>query len=265
MVGADLRKLYHIKTLMHFTDPIPAPVPHITEGSVREKLSKKADYIIKNSDFVSFGTQQMLDYQKTLSKYLDNKRVFVSPDAASSDTIKFTSFQSGFFILTYLGSISGTRSSKNLFEAIKTLNSDGKKISLKIYSKRPIGEPVCEGVNYVGSTDNVQKALVESNCYVDIDGNDTPPVFISSKLKDYLINNRPIISITPIGSPSQVLLNNLKTVQVCQDEKEQIIRCIENLYLKNIENAEYIERTAIVEQFSPKRIANQIISVLKNG
>lgn len=265
VVGARLKSLIDIPLLCHFTDPIPAPYPHIKKERSRLRLSHISNYVINNCNLVSFGTAQMRDYQCSLTPSLIKKEVFISPDAASSDEQVFSSSQSDNFVLAYLGTFGGTRNPQNLFAAIRQLNENGFNVILKVYSDRPIGEEPMNSIQYMGSVREVDEVLKQASCFVDMDGDDNPPVFTSSKLKDYLLHNRPILSITPLNSPTRELLKDKITAFVTINDKEVIYKTLLKIISSDLSNENYSERKEIVEYFSPQRIATELFNHLANG
>lgn len=259
LVGTEIHLNTGIPVYQHFSDPLPAPSS--PDNAVRARFVKQSEYIIRYSNVVSFGTKQMGDYIQTLIKYDFSHKFSVIPDVTISvshfppDILPFSST----IKMVYLGTIYGTRNPYPLFHALDLLEQKGITCELFIYSKPPIKRNESKHIRYMGYTNDVESALKEANILVDIDGDDKIPVFISSKLKDYIISYRPILSITPDASPSQILLKDQKTVVVTINDEYCIVDSIERILSNTYTVEDYNERHCLAKQFSPEVVIADII------
>ena len=116
----------------------------------------------------------------------------------------------------------------------------------------------------MGYTRDVNGALEHSDILVDIDGDDQRPVFISSKLKDYLLINRPILSITPEMSPSEQILKDIDSVATSRNQIEAITSAIRSILDNDYKSWSYDDRSRLIEMFNPSTIADNLLLTLKN-
>ncbi len=258
-VGYNLQKELSIPVLQHFSDPIPAPLEYLPLSRKRRKVISHIRKVLKEASLVSYGNAHMQRYvEKEIGIELKSK-AFVSPDMASGGQLLFTKNINSNVVITYLGNIYGGRNPVPLFKAIEQLNSTGCSIELRLYSNVApsilAAYPFIKGMGY---TSNIQDALTEANILVDIDGDDKEPVFISSKLKDYLLINRPILSITPEKSPSSEVLTGLKTVFISRNNSQQISASIGSIIKNNFCDNDYREREGLINYFSPPTVAKEI-------
>ena len=166
--------------------------------------------------------------------------------------------------MTYLGNIYGNRKPQNLYKAIDSLNSEGYKITMQIFAEPAHDESThYDFIKYRGYTRDIDSALEHSDILVDIDGDDLRPVFISSKLKDYLLINRPILSITPAESPSAKILNGIGSVAITRNQEEAIKRAIRSIIDGGYKSWSYDDRGDLIEMFNPSTVADNLMLTLK--
>ncbi len=259
-VGYNLQKALSIPVLQHFSDPIPAPLEYLPLSRKRRKVISHIRKVLKEATLISYGNAHMQRYvEKELGIELKSK-AFVSPDMASSGQLFFSKKNNNSnIIITYLGNIYGGRNPKPLFDAIEKLNSAGCSLELRLYSNiTPSLLTAYSFIKGMGYTNNIREALAEADILVDLDGDDKEPVFISSKLKDYLLINRPILSITPEKSPSSDVLTGLKTVLISRNNSQQISAGIGKLINNSYCDNDYMEREGLIKYFSPQTVALEI-------
>lgn len=264
IVGDYIKKKYGIPIVQHFSDPIPAPYEYLPSSNRRRLLTKLVRDILTSCDLASYGNLDMLNYIMKQCDLDINNKVFISPDMASGDSIIYIERKKrDLLIFTYLGNIYGGRNPYVLFDALNELIKTGLSLELRIYSQLDTVDIVkYPFVKCYPKTNDIISALADSDILVDLDGDDLIPVFISSKLKDYLLINRPILSITPNNSPSSRLLKGLETVCVSNNNLNSILTGVKQLLL-DIPEEKYNERALLVNQFSPNNVANTIIDNFK--
>lgn len=264
-VGFMLKKKYGggIRLLQHFTDPLPYPEQLVPSQCVRRKLIELAKRIIQSADMVSFGNQAMAKY--VMAQTALNKDFFVSPDASSSSVQSFYGASETNDII-YFGNINA-RNSSPLVSALDEINR-GKDIDstikLHIFSVPPkfnaIQSPY---VVYEGTTKNVANVFKKAKILVDIDI-DNVDIYISSKLKDYLLVNRPILSITSETSASSQILNQYVTVKCVRNNVTDILQGIRESLRSTFDNDLYREREELIDYFSPQTVVTNLIAQLES-
>lgn len=265
LVGEMIRKKYNLPILQHFSDPIPPPLEYLPNSRRRSILINRIKEVLNGCNMVSFGNEFMANYVQEQCSISFNDKLFISPDMASGEQIEYYYRKRGqTIVLTYLGNIYGGRNPRFLYEAINELNNKGSHIELRIYSE--VEKSITDKYTFVKSypkTKSIIKVLADSDILVDIDGDDKVPVFISSKLKDYLLINRPILSITPLNSPSRILLRDLNSVCVVENKSRLIAEGIQRIVNTNITDDCYCERKSLIKQFCPTVVVNGIIDNLQ--
>lgn len=255
-VGIYGKNTFRVPLIMHFTDPLPAPEGWANNHLYRKRMIKQMKEYVCCADFISLGNEKMLQYQEEVLSINFSKKSFVSPDPSSQ---LFTFLQEkeskDRIVLLYLGNIYGNRNPDELFSAIKRF--DNPNLRVIIYGKS--FSPAPSFVEFRKRTNDVLSAMKESDYLLDLDGDDERPVFISSKLKDYLSVNRPILSISPINSPTRELLNNIKTAVVSSNDCDSIYNALNVLMHKNFPNNVYQERNDLLNQFKANTIVKDIL------
>lgn len=261
-VGLKLKNKFRIPILMHFTDPIPAPIEWNRNIKDRKRMISQMKRVLPQADLVSFGNQHMLNYQEFVLGYPLKEKSFISPDPGSCE-LRFLPPKKAncdSYSLLFLGNIYGNRNPSHLFEAIGMLANCS--IKLFIYGNNKENFP--DFVIKKDRTEDICSVMQNMDVLVDIDGDDKTPVFVSSKLKDYLSVNRPILSISPVNSPSRDLLSNLNTVTTTVNDAESIKKALLILMNNDFRDSDYAERKKIISLFDPHVIASRIRSHIQS-
>lgn len=258
VVGYRLKKKTQIKLLLHFTDPVPS------EYSTHNKwllhiLVRKYKRIVEKSNYVSYGTIEMRKCQESLF-HIDDGNSFVSPDAASSsEPLRLPNKRNEVKKIVYFGGFGDYRNPYPLFEAIETINKTGNKVILLVYMRKPLTQKaIPSNVIFMGRTDNMNNALAEADVLVDLDVINEKSVYLSSKIKDYILVNRPILAITRTGSPTSNLVKGMNSFICCENEKNQIVESLKVIMQRGQQDFVYEERQLLIDYFSPSRVAKEI-------
>lgn len=257
-VGIRIKNKYKIPLVCNLTDPLPAPIEYLPEGVIRNRRIKAAKLIINHSDLISMGTIEAMNYQQSVVGMNFSSKTFISPDSTPLGSITRVPVSSGRNIeLLYLGAIYGSRNVHPLIEAVKLMRREGYPLLLRICGT--IQSKIREDFVLIESSVlDVNPKLANADILVDIDGDDMVPVFVSSKLKQYIVVDKPILSITPFNSPSYKLLKDLCTVKTVRNKVDDIYEALQYL-INESEHFDYSERNAIISNYSVSKIVSDII------
>jgi glycosyltransferase involved in cell wall biosynthesis len=259
-----LKQRYNFPLAVNLTDPLPAPIEYVPNGPLRDKLISSARTIISQSDIVMMGTEKAIEYECSIVGSLHRCKFRVSPDPVPSSKISILPHNNQSTTnLVYLGSIYGSRNILPLVEAMEMLRNEGVNISLTICSDPQKDAIRRDFIHYIGWVSDIMKILSNADILVDIDGDDSKPVFISSKLKQYLTINRPILSITPSGSPAAELLNGMETVYVCNNSVDLILENLKNMTSQSFVIDNYAERSMLLREFSIETVTTDLLRALE--
>lgn len=259
-VGYLLKQKTHIKTLLHFTDPEPSEYV-IKNRWILKKELRKYKTIISSVDFISFGTKEMMQHQEMLMGIKFGAKAFISPDVSRKSTMCLFPMEiKEEIILVYLGTFGEYRNPLPLFFTIDKMNLEGYRIKLYVYSDKPRSlSYVSTNVVFKGRTNDIDKPLSLSNVLVDLDAEIENNPYISSKIKDYIPTNRPIIEITQKGSPIYNLVQSCDSIFLSSNCVASIAQNIKNAISYRCDREFYLDRLELIELFSPNRVVKDII------
>ncbi len=267
IIGKFIKKKYGYKVLMHFTDLMPLVNEYPKKSKFISRLSEQFRHVIDSTDMFSFGTVEMKEYESLLLNVRFGDHFFISPDVVSdSEQRYYPSMTKETVSIIYFGYIYYSRNPIPLFEAIEELRKEGHKCDLTIYSSQANNYRQYDGVSFVGRCHDRENALKNADIFVDLTieekmGRD---VYVSSKIKDYLLYNRPILSISGEQCATRELVKGLKTVVSVVNQKESIKKAIKSIIGRTFGYEEYGERLPIIEQFTPTTIVKSIIHEMSN-
>lgn len=264
-IAAQLSYTTGIPSLMHFTDPVPAPPEWDNNVLYRRRMILTMNRILPFAKKVSFGNASMLDYEQSIVEYPFKAKAFVSTDPVPSSELFYSHPQTKEELrFVYLGSLYGSRNPQPLFDALSKIDKSGISIRLDIYDINRVNTQLPSFAHFVGRTNDVKTALLSANVLIDLDGDDKTPVFISSKIKEYLCCGRPILSITPDNSPSHQMTKGLKTVFHTCNEVESIEKVIRSIISTAFQEEDFKERNELIFKHSPKSVAKQVYEELQS-
>lgn len=262
-IGKYLKEAYGFKVLMHFTDPSPADTEYPNKKVFSRRLVRICRDLLFYADRLSFGTKEMLQLEEELLNTHLEEKSFISPDVVKDCSQKFFPRPTcSNKKIVYFGSITRSRNPHPLFRAIEQLNRNGKLCSLLVYSKQYSNTRKYPNVHFVGRSENVSEALADADIFIDLDISESSGrnVYMSSKIKDYLLYNRPILSIATNNSPVGNMLKGLKTVIVVKNFEDEIYKALIVLLNKSYNDEVYIERKTIISRYAPELVVKEILN-----
>lgn len=267
-IGQYITNKYGYKVLMHFTDLMPPTSEFPTKKKFISRLSKQFRSVIESANKLSFGTKEMMEYETSLLNIELVEKYFISPDVVSDSRQRYypLSVKKDTLSIVYFGFIYYSRNPIPLFESIEELRKEGYKCDLTVYSSQANNYRHYDGVYFVGRSQDRESALKDADVFVDltIDENMGRDVYVSSKIKDYLLFNRPILSISGEQCATRELVKSLKTVVSVVNQKESIMEAIKSINGRSFGDEEYGERLSIIEQFTPTTIVDSIIYEMRD-
>ena len=271
-VGLFISKMNNAKFYIHMVDPIPPPKGWENHEVYRKKLFNGIKKPLQLCNLFSLSNKQMTSYQANLIKNIDKS--FTLPNPVQSDKLielKRNTNSSTYNYLFLGTSITGARNPYKLFVAFSKVCEAYPDSRLFIYGNtrrldtNKIPEKVKNKIIIEPFTDDINKVIENSDCFIDIDGDLEFDVFISSKLQLYLSFNRPLVSITGAKSPSRLLLKNMnKSTVVSGFDTKKIESSL--IKARNIEmNKEFIaEREDFISVNNTKYLVSKMLNKLNN-
>ncbi len=261
IIGAMLKERMGIKFVSHFSDPW---YDNFYSEFRDEKILKKEEHIIKNSDRIIFITEEakQLVMKKYPLEYL-NKAEVIPHCYDLKDYLETQKKFSKKFTISYIGAFYEQRNPELLFKALCKLKERLAGLEFKIqlvgcanpyagYSE----EKIINMAEKYGLKNNIEiipvvaykeslKLMKESDCLVVIDADAKDSPFLTSKVVDYAGSGTVIIGITPDNSPTAQFLNNLGYKSFNYNQVSDLADYLEKLLSGKAEikiNAEFLKQ-----------------------
>lgn len=263
IAGYNISNKTKIPIIQHFTDPYPSCL--MTKSSLIRSFQKRIiKKVIDNAKIVSYGNKFMMNQSLSIMGITEDDRFFISPDVNDGRGFRrFGKSYSNVKTLLFLGGVGGLRNPVPLYDAVKIINNDGQRVELHLYTTKSIFfKDAPNFIVFKGRQANVDDALINSDICVDLDVNCPGSPYISSKLKDYLSIDRPILSITSNPSATRDFLCEFKTVTIVDNEVQSIKNAILCLLQQDNTRIDYAERENVNIKLSPKFATEQLLSKL---
>ena len=267
-IGYWFSRAFRLPYVIHFCDPIPPPAGWQNSEFYRKSLKRPVRKYIKAANLISMNNDRMITFMQQTYKTDVLTKSFVVPDSCVSER-KFIPVQNtGQYVLSYFGNFyTVARTPAKLICGFSKAFEQNPNIRLRIIGKNHIdlenynlSGPCKSNIEIIQWVADVEEYIAKSDVLVDVDADIDNDVFISSKLKTYLIYNRPILSITRMNSPSyNHLIDIKKSVILSSHDEAEIGRSI----LKSVETCrtaiDYSDRNKLIEQFDVSNVADNII------
>ncbi|MDB5275540.1 MAG: hypothetical protein JWR61_495 [Ferruginibacter sp.] len=273
-LGYRISRKFNIPLAIHAVDPLPSTAGWGENQQLRKSIISIIKPYYKHATIVSSTNESMLNYQKNVigEKYIKNSFVLPNPYSPLKNNLTAPLEQKSF---VYLGSVYGKRNIQHLIDAFTVFCNRHQDAKLYFVGsidpgKAVISKHVADKIELINWTDEPEIFIFRCAILVDIDADIQHDVFISSKLTNYLVADRVILSISPPDSPARKLMQHLhNTVVVTADSKAEILNALEEALNKSQNLIDFGERKEIRNYLSPKTVAKNLLdnlnSVLTNG
>jgi len=279
ILGAMLKRKTGIKFISHFSDPWYDNPYKIFKGFNARKVLKLERFIIKNSSRVIFTNRQAKEL--VMKKYplgWGSKALVVSHcyDPKDYPLKENLAEEPGKeYLFSYVGAFYKERNPEILFKIFSRLkqNKNIRKFKFRLiggvneyagYSeselKKKIKEYGLEEIVEIIPTVSHRESLrymVESDCLITIDANFSNSPFLPSKVIDYVGSKKPILGITPKGSPTEELLESVGYKNFTYGQEEQLEKYLTELLEGKIKN----NNSVLLNKFSVQAITAKLKNI----
>ena len=266
ILGDYLSTKYQKKWVVYSVDAIPAPLGWIKDGLFYRNTCRFVSNRISRCDAFFSSNEQMLHYQLQAMKVLPaNIGVVYTPIRSDITIDSFSVTEYPLFL--YTGGLYGPRKKEALLDGFRLLLNDYPKARLVFVGVNRIDffeayKDMLESGNLElhGYTHDLQKfyksatALIDINAYFDND------VFLSSKIVNYLIVKKPIISITGLNSPSRNIFKEDISILHCKHNSNEIYQALKKVLEYDFDD--WSERKKYIDMFSVENVVKNIVKVL---
>lgn len=267
MVGKKLKvRLNNLKWIIYSVDAIPGPTGWVSQR-IHEQLSKWVAKNVNGSDGFFSANDMMLNYELSLlGSYKGYTGCVYTPWRPSqldySKKIKCIDM-----VFLYTGSVYGLRHVRALLKGFRLFVNEepnaklvfvGSKIAKDLESYQDL---VNDGrIEVHGFTKDLDSFLVNADVLIDIGADVENDVFLSSKIVNYLILEKPILSITGSGSPSRLMMGDVKSIIHCDHKAEEICNAMRRAVAQKDQSVQ--DREQLISTFDPRNVANRFIDDL---
>jgi len=242
--------------MLHFSDPPLSPwVKFPTIAYIFVKSISKTFY--KSAISITFTTEEAIGYtEKRMGWRSVSKAHVLSHVAPDIKNLDYQNIQENLFI--YAGGIYGKRDPEPLLMAFKALIAEKPDACLHFYGTKNVQLEKCIEKNALNNnvkifpfTRDIDSVFSKANVLVALDAFEDEALFISTKIIDYYMVNRPVLLLSPKKSPtSQLSQKFLNTVQVSENDEEKIFHSMQVLLNKPINEYDFKRRFLEMRKFS---------------
>jgi len=249
--------------MLHFSDPPLSPWVKFPAIAFKfaESICKR---FYNKAISITFTTQEAIAYSaKRMGWPAVSKAHVLSHVAPDVKRLDFQNIQENLFV--YAGGIYGKRDPEPLLMAFKSLIEEKPDACLHFYGTKNSQLESCIEKNALNSnvkifpfTRDIDSVFSRANVLVALDAFEDEALFLSTKIIDYYMVNRPVLLLSPMQSPSSQLSQQfLNTVQVSENNKGKILHSMQVLLNKPIKDYDFEKRFSEMEKYSVESIVNK--------
>lgn len=269
IAGKIYAKKKKIRHAVYFVDAIPAP------GWLKDKryynaILKFVKGQLNDVDFFFSSNEQMLEFQmKTfVPKRGIKSGVLYNPSFGGFKSFPITNTNTSNFV--YAGGIYGARKAKYILKGFENL--------LKIYPNSKlqfIGSKISDVLLFSLEQNTLAKIEIlpfasdlnpfyqNATALLDIDAELENDVFMSSKMSNYIMINRIIVSETGMNSPSRYLFKGISSVLQCEHDAEQLCEAMKQA-IEMRDSINFNDRCVVIDLFKIENIIEKFVQTLNN-
>lgn len=267
-----LKKTQDLSIHIHFLDAIPSPAhwgEHaLWRGFQHSQLLRLRGMV--NSYSAISG--EMLEYQTNCFDGFGSDRVvmkkYVLPNPISKQSAALLPVRGDTYRILYFGNLSVNRRADAVINGFVIARARGLQAELIFQGSQIENFEKFSGINsfsnlpvfWAQRTNDIGGALGRADVLIDLDTPHLNDVFISGKLLVYLGSNKPIVCITPLGSPARTLFENRDLgIYFAAHEPEAIASAIFRACTENTASNLEARRAAMQAELSPENIASRLL------
>lgn len=256
---------FSLKTALYTTDANPVTSFWDPDDKYRARAKKLLNCYYQKLDLLFFSNEIMAEYEKNLFGFGEKPTIGVVLTNTTEKRVELEKPRSATFL--YTGSIWGPRTTKYLFAAFKLLLKDYADSKLCFVGTRENGfseeelsifsELEKKSVISYSRTSNLVPFYNESICFIDLNADAEGDPFLSSKITNYILFDRPIICETGINSAAEKLFKGYDSIYVCKHDVQELYEAMVSV-IKRHGNYNYSERKTLIDTFSTSTVASKM-------
>jgi glycosyltransferase involved in cell wall biosynthesis len=263
VAGYNLAQQIDTPLLLHFSDPFHQ------DGKEGASFTRDLQKIVDFSCGVTFTNRQSLQFQKKYLNIKDDKGFVLNHVATPS---RFFGKPSNPQRFVHIGTVSRHRPADPLLAGFALYNKKYPQSRLCfIGNVQGYLQPLVEKMGLSGCVDilpftkEVDRVMFEAGVLVCLDAKMDEPLFTPTKIIEYLLCDRPILAVTPAGSPVAELLERspLTTVAVTTYSPENISSGFSQAAEISYVEDNFRHRFASMDDFSANSVCKDFMGICR--
>jgi len=232
------------------------------------RLVPGAEQVVREATAATFTTHQAMTYQQEVLSVDLEKKSFVLNHIAPPPAFLPRRPPGEERTYSYFGGFYGKRTASALLEgfALHLRSAPNSRFICAGTSPQavlPDAERlgISAAVKVCSRVDDIRPLMAETDVLVSVDAASGPPVFLSTKLVEYLVVNRPVLLISPARSPGAALARRFErtVIHVSREDPEAIADGLNRAGETQAEDPEYAARFARMDEFSAHVVARRFL------
>jgi glycosyltransferase involved in cell wall biosynthesis len=264
IAGTYFCKKYNVKLAAYSVDAIPAPIGWLNHDRYYLGLDKMIEKYLSKVDAFFSSNPQMLEYQL---KKITPKTVFLSDVVYNSGVVNSIEYPKISYVnnnFLYTGGIYGVRKAEYLLQGFEKLLEEYPDSRLIFVGSHLLASTLLsvkpqtiDKIEIVPFTKDLTEYYRKATALIDIDADIENDVFLSSKMTNYIMINRMIISETGTNSPSRHLFKGIDSILQCGHDSDQICEAMKKVIIKK-ESIDFSDRKVVMELFDIDNIVSKL-------
>jgi glycosyltransferase involved in cell wall biosynthesis len=268
IAGKMYAKKKRIKHAVYFVDAIPAPGAWSVNKQYDNAVLKLVNKYLSDVDAFFSSNEQMLAYQmKTFTPQKGMiSGVIYAPTFLEFKNFSETNDNTNNFV--YTGGIYGARKADYILDGFKSLLKKHPDSKLQFIGGSPeptfllgIESAIIEKIEILPFTKNLDSYYAAATALLDIDADIENDVFLSSKMSNYVMVNKTIISETGKNSPSRHLFKGIDSVIQCGHNADELCLAMEKaVEMKGI--MKFDDRKSVIQMLQIENVIKELMKQL---
>lgn len=260
-----LAERYDRPLWLHFSDPFPPP----NESLPQERFMRDLQTMVERAAIVTMTNAASVAYQQQFLRFKPGQ-LQVLPHVAPTTQYHFSPVDHLHYV--YLGAIAPPRPARLLLQGFKQHLHHNPKARLQFVGSnaRHLAPLISElglaaVVDILPYTSTPARAIEQAAGLLVVEVNKRPAVYTPTKLIDYLLSYKPILALTPQGSPVDDLLRRSTATGLSVNEYtvNALAAGFEQLAKLKPTPKDYAQRIAGMREFSPEGVSQKFATLLE--
>lgn len=253
---------------IHFSDPVLSPWYRPSPMPLR-LLRRYYGKLVSAASGISFVTPDAIAYSEQAMGIRLTKKSFVLPHVAPAPLLLGPKPDSSAPTFLYAGRFYGARTPEKLLAGFAKFLEWSPKAIFRFLG--PESECILPAASRLGISSSIEvlpftrdvtSAFRDADVLVALDAFHGAPVFMSTKIIEYLVTDRPVLLLSQPNSPAARLASRFPETALNAGEGADEIASAMRRLLSPVDDAAYQRRLDAMEEFSPSRVARSLMETI---